>query len=202
MTNAEQNISLMDGFKAHQTIAEKKIFDLFYAPLCLYAAEITVDIQQAEDIVTEAFKKSFDRRDEFLELENLKAFLYKIVRNASINLREKQKNRQSIHVKIAAEQAQDMIDYGDVNKLEILRVELLHEIYKEVINLPKQCKIVFEKIFYEGLSTNQVAAELNLSVNTVRAQKARAIQLLKTQLLKSGKMEAILLLAGLIEHLK
>ncbi len=86
-----------------------------------------------------------------------------------------------------------------MHEREILRVELLKEIYDEIENLPGRCRQVFKALFIEGLSTDQIAENLSINVQTVRTQKARAIQLIKIQLLKKGKTLAVLILYAFLE---
>lgn len=197
----EEDIQLMDAFKSARPQAEKAVFERFYRPLCLYAAEITRDVPQAEDIVTEALKKAFDRRNEFDGLLNFRSFVYRVVKNASLNGKDQRLNRASIIEKIRFEQGQHA-EVVDPKEYEMLRVELLDKIFQEVAGLPAQCRIIFERLFIKGESTDKIANDLHLSINTVRAQKGRAIKLLKTRLLKNGDTDALALLAILLLPVK
>ncbi len=196
------DIELMDAFKQHQRKAERIIFDRYYRPLCLYTAEITGDIPLAEDIVTESFKKAFDKRAEFAALTNFRAFMYRIVKNAALNAKHQQKNRASILERARFEIAPSSEIDTTVEQHEMLRVELLEEIFKEVENLPSQCRNIFERLFFKGQSTETIARDLSLSINTVRAQKGRAIRLLKSRLLKNGHPDSLVLLLILTATVK
>jgi len=162
--------------------------------LCLYAERITAHTGAAEDIVVESLEKAFRQRQEFQLLDNLKRYVYRLVRNAAINYSIQVKNRTAIHGKI--NQDQDLLQGTETESpfdLEMLRVELLDEIYREVENLPGQCRIIFKMIFFENLGTERIAEQLNLNSQTIRSQKARAIRLLKTRLLKTGKIASLTL---------
>lgn len=144
----------------------------------------------AEDIVVESMEKAFRQRREFDALENMQRFLYRIVKNAALNYSNQIKTRSVIHEKIGYSAKQEQAD-EDVHETEILRVEILTEIFKEVENLPDQCRTIFKMIFLDHLSTEQIGEKLGLNPQTVRSQKSRAIQLLKTRLLKAGKLGAL-----------
>ena len=159
---AEQHMILMQQFRQYELKAERTVFEMLYAPLCLYAHEIITDITQAEDIVIDAIQKAFEKRTEFEAIGNLKAFLYKVVRNESINKKQQFRSRAAIHEKIGFESKEHYSDPEmNVHEREILRIELLQEIYKEINSLPKKCKIIFEKIFFHGQSTEQIAKDLH-----------------------------------------
>lgn len=185
------DIALFIGFQQKKPDAEYAVFHLLFRPLCLYAEKITGQKEQAEDIVADAFILIFRQRENFQTLENFKRFLYRIVRNASINYTIQVKNRSFIHEKIRYLQKGDM-ESSDKSELEILRVELLNEIYQEVENLPDKCRAIFKMIFLEGIPTDHIALQLHLNPQTVRSQKARAIRLIKTGILKKKRILAIL----------
>src|ERR1700743_3871099 len=89
--------TLLAGFHQRETPAEKQVFQKYFKPLCLYSESITGQLDASEDIVAESFEKAWGRRQEFQTLENLKAFLYRIVRNASLNYAESQKFHRRHH---------------------------------------------------------------------------------------------------------
>lgn len=182
---------LLQSFVSRDETAELAVFERHFKPLCLYAEKICGQMAAAEDIVLESLEKAYRRRDEFETLENLKRFLYRLVHNAAINYSKQAKNHSLIHDRIGREQSADDGAQENPAEVEILRVELLREIYREVENLPDQCRTIFKMIFLENLSTEQIAGKLGLNPQTIRSQKSRAIQLLKTRLLKAGKMAAL-----------
>jgi RNA polymerase sigma factor (sigma-70 family) len=85
-----------------------------------------------------------------------------------------------------------------VMEREILRVELLQEIYEEIEELPGRCKEIFKMIFIQGLSTDIIGEQLGISLQTVRTQKARAIGLIRTQLLKKNRLVTLMLLTAVL----
>jgi RNA polymerase sigma-70 factor (ECF subfamily) len=193
------DISLIAGFQRRQPTAEKQVFQKYFKPLCLYSETITGQLDASEDIVAESFEKAWARRQEFQTLENLKAFLYRIVRNGSLNYAESQKLHRTHHEQLRYlsnnEPQQD-----EALEHEILRVELLHEIYQEIENLPDRCGQIFKLLFIHHQTTHQIAAQLSISPQTVRTQKARAIQLIKIGLLRKHRIPAALLLSILLEY--
>lgn len=161
--------------------------------MCLYAERLTGHIHQSEDIVAEVFLKALDKRAEFKSLDNLKGFLYRAIRNASINYNMAVKRHNAAHEQIGY-LTRDNYETDAIFNNEVLRMELVHEIYKEIENLPAQCSKIFKLLFINGLATDEIASLLSINVQTVRSQKARAIQLIKIQLLKTNKILPLLFL--------
>lgn len=189
------------AFQQKQFNAERLIFDSLFRPLCLYAERITQHQSQAEDIVTDAIIAAFSIRDQFAGKENLKRYLYKVVHNACINFASQSKTRSRIHEHIRYFQQQDSTDHDPLES-EIMRIEIMQEIYKEINGLPDQCRRIFTMIFIEQRRYEEIAEALRISVQTVRSQKHRAIELLRIRLLKSGRAETFIVMLGWLSSLR
>jgi len=201
MSYLTHDITLLTAFQNGNTEAEKVLFDRFFQPLCLFADRIIDDLQLAEDIVSESFIKLIDRRQDFKALPQVKSFLYQTVHNASINQAITRQRHKIIHEKIRYQEEQGKAGTSEyeVMETEILRAELIQEIYEEIENLPDRCGQIFKMIFVEQLSTDDIAARLSINPQTVRTQKARAIQLIRTALLKKNRIPALVLLYGWLQ---
>ena len=162
-------------------LAGKFIFDRYFHPLCLFAERITGDMLQSEDIVAEAFEKLMMKNGDFSSIPRLKSFLYKAVHNASINHVIAQK-RHTVAYDQIRHLTKSNVEYDDAIQIEIMRAELLHEIYIAMGKLPDKCGQIFKMIFVEELSNYEIAGRLRINVQTVRTQKARAIGLIKNAL--------------------
>ena len=183
--------ALLVAFQQGEPWADKAVFDRFFDPLVLYANRLTGDLAAAEDIAVDAFMKAIDRRDHFSVLPKLKSFLYQVAHNASINRLTSDQRHRVIHERIRYQQQYELAS-EEVIETEVLRAEVLQEIYAEVENLPDRCGQIFKMLFVEELSTDQIADRLGINVQTVRTQKARAISLIRTALLKKGRLTTLL----------
>lgn len=191
--------TLLTAFHRGEPGAERAIFDLYFQPLCLFTERITGDISQAEDIVAEVFEKLMARREDFPSVSQAKAFLYQSARNAAINYVKAQRRHAQAHEQIRyLAGAEGEID--EAEDLEIMRAELISEIYREMDKLPGKCGKIFRMLFVEELSTAEIAEQLNINVQTVRTQKARAIEIIRNALLKKNP-RAALILGGWISSL-
>jgi RNA polymerase sigma-70 factor (ECF subfamily) len=191
----QDDTMLWKAFQQKEFAAERIVFNSLFRSLCLYAEQITQHQGQAEDIVTDSMIAAFDSRDQFVEKENLKRYLYRAVRNASINYITQYKTRSDIHERILYLQQQDISDNDPVES-EVMRSEIMQEIYREIELLPGQCRRIFSMIFIQGRTYEEIADKLNINIQTVRSQKSRALELLRTRLLKLSMVEMVVLLLG------
>ncbi|AEV99964.1 hypothetical protein A4D02_25245 [Niastella koreensis] len=195
MRSVPLEIDIIDTLKKGGPDALQSLLKQFYSPLCLFAERLVADSAAAEDIVGESFIKLWNRRGDFESTQNIKAFLYITVRNACLNYL-KQAKRDSLNQKqlayLTGEKEEFILN-------EMIRAEVLKEIMNEINNLPEQCGKVVKLAYLDGLRNQEVAKVLNISVHTVKNQKARAIQLLKTRL-RDRDMLAFLLLCTFLRE--
>ncbi len=199
MSAPNNETAIIRAFHNGEPAAEEYIFKQFFKPMCLFADRLTSDTHASQDIVTEAFIKLFNKRNEFDKPGNIKAFLYVAVKNACINYNSSVKKQQTAY-RYASQLNENHELTDTVFQNEILLAELTHDIYKEIENLPGKCREIFTMIFFEGKSTDQIGQELGISPQTVRTQKARAIQLIKTELLKNEKYLSFALFVFYLER--
>lgn len=178
---------------------EEKGFDYFFRelfpPLCFFANRLVNDRYDAEDIVSNAFIKIWEKHSIFNNAKNIRSYLYQIVRNDCFKFHQQQKRVTSIKKEIGYLSS---IDLEDSYEEEIIRSEFFGEIYKALDILPNQCRKIFIMLYIQGKSVKEIAIELNLSPSTVKTQKARGIATLKQRLkLSSFKLFIFLILIRL-----
>lgn len=195
MRSVPLEIDIIDTLKKGGPDALQSLLKQFYSPLCLFAERLVADRAAAEDIVGESFIKLWNKRGDFESTQNIKAFMYITVRNACLNYL-KQAKRDSLNQKQLAYLTGEKEEFV-LN--EMIRAEVLKEVMNEINNLPEQCGKVLKLAYLDGLKNQEVAKVLNISVHTVKNQKARAIQLLKTRLRDRDIMAFLLLCTFLSE---
>jgi len=168
-------------------------FRLHNKRLFYFASRLIQDPQQAEEIVSQCFLKLWERQENFETADNIKAFLYISCRNSCLKyLRDLKKKTFDQQLYLSQlEVSEETILY------EIIDTEIISLIAKEIEDLPDKCQEVFRLLYFEGKKTNEVAALLELNVQTVRNHKTRAIELLKARFLKKG-LSTMLMLAFLL----
>lgn len=178
-----------------QKIAFQVLFGRNYRQLCYFAMRILQNQEDAEDVVMDVFLKFYQSNAIDKNIVDSAAFLFKSVKNAALD----QLKRQNKTPQLSEDIEYNLFNSDTMLEGEEMYARLLNEVYFHIENLPAQCRTIFKLIFFEGKSTKDIAKQLGLSVQSVRNQKARAIQLLK---LKIGTQTlAITLLNLLISQL-
>lgn len=77
-------------------------------------------------------------------------------------------------VELSQQMENEMVFREDLETIERDR-----KLYALIERLPEQRKQIFKMCFFDGLRYQQVAAKLNISVNTVKTQMGRALTELK-----------------------
>lgn len=171
-------LSVPDAFAALQRDEERGLdffFHLYYAPLVCFAAAIIRDEEVAREIVSESFVKFWNNRQQLQAAGAVKALLYRIVRNASIDYLRQQQRVKKMHRDVI--QLQPLSESAVLEKL--VQTETYHYLYILVNSLPLRCRQVFQMFYLQDKALKEIAEELGISINTVKSQKQRAVQLLK-----------------------
>ena len=154
----------------------KDFFNFCYPSLCAFASSKVVDQAIAEDFVQEAFIKLWENSGDFSSEEAAKSYLYTIIKNRCLNHLDHQKVIKK-HQKYTQ---QESIVGPEISEL-IIEEETHLLIYNAINKLPQQCKNVL-LLSINGLKNKEIAAELDISENTVKTQKKIAYKQLKIEL--------------------
>lgn len=153
------------------------LMDHYFRALCLFSEKITGDSVSAQDIAEESIIKLWENRGDFTSFPAVKKYLYICARNACFNdlkLGGRREKRQDEYTR-RQEPAEGFV----LN--EIIRADVMAEIYTAIEQLPEKMGLVFKLAYLEGLSNREIADQLALSVHTVKNQKSRALELLRLQ---------------------
>lgn len=149
------------------------LFRRLYLPLGMYALRIVDDADVAEDMVQEAFMNTWERLEGGLEISNLKAFMYRSVRNECLSYLSSLKEK--VGEEFIPEAGEEEIDtsFRDAR------------IWKAIDELPEKCREIFLMSKRDGYSNEEIADELGISIKTVKNQMTKAFSRLR-EALNSG----------------
>jgi RNA polymerase sigma-70 factor (ECF subfamily) len=153
----------------------KYFFSQYDTALAYFALRITGDEAAAEDIATDAFVKLWENCHKLPPASTVKAYLYRMVRNASVDWLRRRKVERS-HQK-------ELIYLNEIAEQSVYAIEIdtktHHAVFQAIEYLPPRMGQVFRMFYFQRKSLPQIAAELKLSVNTVRNQKMQALMFLR-----------------------
>ncbi len=133
----------------------------------------------AEEIVQEVFVKVWEARNKIDVHSSFESFLFTVAYNATISLFRKRVTEKKYveHLKSLQQfnNAPDIIDEIQFNELNEKVRLLLNEL------TPRQ-KEIFQLSREEGLSHEEIAEKLNISVNTVKKHMVNTLAFLKSHI--------------------
>ena len=153
----------------------EQVYDRNYEALCLYANRLIHSMTESEDLVQEIFVRFWELRRKGEVQVSVRAYLYRMVRNACID-RLRQKKITVVDVDVMADQLEDFFQPESEEGAAIDRL------LKAVNDLPEKCRQVFVGICVNEKKYKEMADEMQVSVNTIKTQLARSLKLLRETL--------------------
>ncbi|MEJ2880677.1 RNA polymerase sigma-70 factor [Pedobacter sp. GR22-6] len=143
--------------------AFRKVFEHYQANMYTFAQKITRSNSDAEEVVQDIFMKVWFDRNHLLSVENFGAYLNRLVRNHALNLL-----RHAAVVTKAKAAIELSSSDNDLGTQQALDYKETKELLDNVLNrLPEQQRRVYALCHLEGLKYDEVAAQLNISSDTV-----------------------------------
>jgi RNA polymerase sigma-70 factor (ECF subfamily) len=156
----------------------EELFREYYARLCHYAHQFTADTESARDIAQEAFVVYLaEQKNISTHPTAIKNFLYTTVRNACLNILRHDKVVDKF---MQQQPTQPVEESGAMHA--IIKAEVLAQIHQALQSLPVECQRIIRMGYIDGLKNQQIADTLEISINTVKTQKKRGLQLLRLRL--------------------
>jgi RNA polymerase sigma-70 factor (ECF subfamily) len=136
-------------------------------PLRNFAYSLTMNSEEAQDLVQETFLKALKYRDKFADATNLKAWLYTIMKNTFIN-----SYRRSVKTRQIITQTEDLSLVKPLSGSNgpDAQSQINHkEITKAINALDDDYKVPFTR-YYDGFKYKEIAEELDLPIGTVKSR--------------------------------
>jgi len=158
------------------------IYKAYRSRIYRYALTIAKSSYAAEEITQEIFIKIWLSEEIFDQISNVDGYIFKLVRNYSLNFLRKVSNDEKLFTQVAASMQPDI---NDVDERMILSEG--NQLLSEALNLlSKQKKLVYQMSREEGLSLEEIAARLDLSKNTVKNHLVSALRTIREHLFRNG----------------
>ncbi len=166
------DINLYDVMqRIQQHVADEDALRTLYramaGDLCSFARVYLKDEAAAAETVNDVFLKLWSKRHQLREITHVKAYLFRAVKNASLNRLEVKSPR---HWEFLEQVDVTHIGFSPDPELLLITAEMRRMVEREVNNLPGRCKLIFKLIREEGLKYAEVADILDISIKTVEAQ--------------------------------
>ncbi|MCC9041965.1 RNA polymerase sigma-70 factor [Myroides sp. M-43] len=160
------------------------LIDRYHHRLCVYAHKL-IGSEEAEDLVQNVFMKIWVKRTKLNAEQNIKNFLYKAVFNEFIDAYRKNKKLEPLEQKYI-KVLNDYVEHHSNDDLEFA----IKVMQQEIDKLPEKSKEIFIMSKRQGLTNQEIADYLDISIKTVESHISKAYTILKTRI---GKNMEILL---------
>lgn len=146
-------------------------FQKYYQALCYFALNLVGDPELSKDIVQEVFVKIIVSKIEFDSEIRFRKYIYQAVRNNCLTHLTSVANETTVPISTLTE---DDIHSDKESDTEIVKAELIREINNAIDSLPPRYGHIFRLAYIDRLSSEEIAEQLGISVNTVKVIRQRA----------------------------
>ena len=171
----------------------ESIFKEHYAALAGYAFSILRNKEDAEDVTQDVFIRTWQSAPNVFGEEGVSFYLRTAVRNGCISFLRKERSKMVV-TPDDARLHQQPEEERDASPDPALFVE------QALAELPPQCGLIFKMSRFGGLSYQQIADELGLSVKTVENQVGKALKLMRAYA-RDHNISFVLLMLALHNYL-
>jgi len=175
LKNYHSEYNLLNSFRDGGEKAFTYFFSSYYKSVYFFACKYVKESAAAEDIVENSFIKLWEKREQMESEAGMRGYLYKTVYHGCLRWIEREKKKEEVYkvYKVFNVFEED----GHIENM--IRAETLRRVKEAMEELPSECRKVFMKLFVEGKSVVEAAAELKVAVSTVKNQKARGIKIMR-----------------------
>ena len=187
-----EELALVQAAKKGDVSAFEQLVKRYDRSVFRIAQHITRNQEDAEDVVQEAFLKSYEKLDQFQEQSKFYTWLVRIaVNEALMKLRRRRTSKTvSLDEEVQTEEdsmPREVADWAPNPEQLYDRSEMKEILGKTIQGLPTSFRTVFVLRDVEGLSTEETAQALDLSVPAVKSRLLRARLQLRERLNKYFK---------------
>ena len=190
------HINLFKSLAEGDEKAFGKLYQLYFPRLYTFALKIIQDNELAKDVVQNVFISLWESRSDF-RYEYPEAFLYQMVRNASLNYIRHLKVVDNLKIRVKAQFLGEELYHIDMvgNQPYVLIEKELHEKVGEVMDtLPEKCRAVFLLSRIDGLKNHEIANLLGVSIKTVEKHISKALGIFREKFAADLILPVILLI--------
>lgn len=138
-----------------------------------FLSRFFADHQDVEDVAQEAFLRAYVA-EQSKEIDQPKAYLFRIAKNVAMTKLTK-KSRQISHLINLSSEAMDSPEFSASAGEEVEAMEILGSYCEAVAALPEKCREVFLLRKVHGLSHQEIADRMSLSISSVEKYLSKGV---------------------------
>lgn len=191
-TTVSEELALVQAAKQGDVGAFEQLVKRYDRNVFRIAQHITQNREDAEDVVQDAFLKAYENLDQFQGNSKFYTWLVRIAVNESLMKLRRRKTSKTVSMDEDVETEEgsmprEFADWSPNPEQQYGQSELGDILRKTIQGLPTSFRTVFVLRDVEGLSTEETAEMLNLSIPAVKSRLLRARLQLRERLNKYFK---------------
>jgi RNA polymerase sigma-70 factor (ECF subfamily) len=154
------------------------LFKYYYPGLVVFATNIVVNTDEAEEIVQDFFVRIWENRSALKTDNPLKNYLFTSVKNRSINFLKSAQVKKSVIDELKRQMETEIRYSPDIYTATELQQQLKNAFKK----LPPRTAEIFTLSRFKGFSNDEIAESLGISKRTVETQVSNALKIIRKEL--------------------
>jgi len=189
------DLAVLEKVRAGDASAYDALVRKYERQIFRIAQHITQNREDAEDVMQDAFVKAFEKLDQFQGNSKFYTWLVRIAVNESLMRLRKRRTGKLVSMddEILTEEGsvpRDFADWAPNPEQNYNQAELAEILRKTIQGLPPGFRLVFVLRDVDGLSTEETAETLGLSIPAVKSRLLRARLQLRERLSRYFKRPA------------
>jgi RNA polymerase sigma-70 factor (family 1) len=167
---------LVADFIKGKVVAFDNLYERYSERLYVFAMMLLKNKEDARDVVQDTFLKLWKKRNELTEAKSFKSFVFTISYNIIIDRLRKRLNDQKYMAYYRQHFGIEMSITANDSDFDFLNQQV-----KDIIEkLPTRRKEIYKLSRDKGMSYNEIAKELNISVKTVETHIGLALKFIRS----------------------
>jgi RNA polymerase sigma-70 factor (ECF subfamily) len=189
-----EELTLVRAAKAGDVQAFEELVKRYDRNVFRIAQHITQNREDAEDVVQDAFLKAYSNLGQFQEQSKFYTWLVRIAVNEALMKLRRRRPERTVYLDEDVQTEEDSMprevaDWSPNPEQQYTQAELRDILSKTIQGLPTGFRAVFVLRDVEGLSTEETAQALELSIPAVKSRLLRARLQLRERLNKYFKRQ-------------
>jgi RNA polymerase sigma-70 factor (ECF subfamily) len=172
---------IVEGCRKGKRHAFSALYEKYAAVLLGVCYRYTKSRMEAEDVLQEGFVKVFQKIHSFESRGSFEGWLKRLMVNTAINHYKANQRHKTQDIDLNSSEIVKKHESEDEN-IEIEEVLPQAELMKMLQDLPDGYRMVFNMYVIEGLKHDEIAEELEISVNTSKSQLFKARRWLRQKI--------------------
>ncbi|MDX1639250.1 MAG: RNA polymerase sigma-70 factor [Balneolaceae bacterium] len=177
--HTDQELAWIDKIRQGDNAAFERLFKRYYLQLTRFSWRYVNSRAVAEELVQETFSEIWEERETINIDRSVRSWLYKAVKNRSLNYIKHQKVQQKYDSRwMERKEADSTFDFEEKEHIERIR----RQVKIAIEELPERSRMTYKLHRYDGLTYREIADVMDVSVKTVESQMSRTLRKLRDRL--------------------